>query len=128
MGREQTASPVEEYEVDQYDAVSSSIDHLVPQTDDPSTPCFTFRAILIGSIFATGLSVATAVWAFRTNGTMTASGATFAVVASYPIGVLAQKLIPKHSFWNPGPFSVKEHALIFIITSSCSVPYGMENV
>ncbi|KAJ3236482.1 hypothetical protein HDU78_004633 [Chytriomyces hyalinus] len=115
-------------EVEAGDAVSSSIAYLVPKSDDPDTPAFTFRAILIGSLFALGLTVAMSVWAFRTNASMATSGATFAVVASYPMGVLAHRLLPPHPFWNPGPFSVKEHVLIFIITHSCSVPYGMENV
>ncbi|KAI8610193.1 OPT oligopeptide transporter protein-domain-containing protein [Chytriomyces sp. MP71] len=112
---------------DSTDAVSSSINYLVPKWDDPATPAFTFRAVLIGSLFALGLTIAMAVWAFRTNASL-ASSATFAVVASYPIGVALHKFLPHHPFWNPGPFSVKEHVLIFIITHSCSVPYGMENV
>ncbi|KAI8840343.1 OPT oligopeptide transporter protein-domain-containing protein [Chytriomyces cf. hyalinus JEL632] len=116
-----------EAEAEAGDAVSSSIAYLVPKSDDPDTPAFTFRAILIGSLFALGLTVAMSVWAFRTNASM-ATSATFAVVASYPMGVLAHRLLPPHPFWNPGPFSVKEHVLIFIITHSCSVPYGMENV
>ncbi|KAJ3029071.1 UNVERIFIED_CONTAM: hypothetical protein HDU68_000198 [Siphonaria sp. JEL0065] len=54
--------------------------------------------------------------------------ATFAVVASYPLGLLWHKFIPKHKFWNPGKFTVKEHVLVYIITHASSVPYGMENV
>ncbi|ORY48040.1 OPT superfamily oligopeptide transporter [Rhizoclosmatium globosum] len=115
-------------ELDSQDAIASSVEHLVPLKDDPCTSAFTFRAVLLGCLFGLGLSAANAVWAFRTNASITTSGATFAVVASYPLGLLWHRIFPKHAFWNPGPFNVKEHVVIYVLTHASSVPYGMENV
>ncbi|KAI9352923.1 OPT oligopeptide transporter protein-domain-containing protein [Obelidium mucronatum] len=114
--------------LDAQDAIASSIEHIVPKTDDPRTPAFTFRAIFLGCLFGIGLSLANSVWAFRTNASISTSGATFAVVASYPLGLLWHRFVPAHSFWNPGRFSVKEHVVIYVLTHASSVPYGMENV
>ncbi|KAJ3023020.1 UNVERIFIED_CONTAM: hypothetical protein HDU68_008829 [Siphonaria sp. JEL0065] len=111
-----------------HDAISSSIEFIVPKTDDPDTPALTFRAMALGFCFGAFLSLANSMWAFRTNANIAATGATFAVVASYPLGLLWHKFIPKHKFWNPGKFTVKEHVLVYIITHASSVPYGMENV
>ncbi|KAJ3065822.1 hypothetical protein HDU98_010820, partial [Podochytrium sp. JEL0797] len=113
---------------DPNDAIASSVDYITPLADDPETPAFTFRALLLGCLFGIGLSLANSVWAFRTNASITTSGATFAVVGSYPLGLLWHKYVPHHKFWNPSKFSVKEHVLIYVITHASSVPYGMENV
>ncbi|KAI9352922.1 OPT oligopeptide transporter protein-domain-containing protein [Obelidium mucronatum] len=95
------------------DAVASSIEYIVPQADDPDTPALTFRALLLGFCFGAFLSLANSMWAFRTNANIAATGATFAVVASYPLGLLWHRFVPAHPFWNPGKFSVKEHVLVF---------------
>ncbi|KAJ3029070.1 UNVERIFIED_CONTAM: hypothetical protein HDU68_000197 [Siphonaria sp. JEL0065] len=114
--------------LDAQDAISSSIEHIVPKTDDPNTPAFTFRALFLGCLFGIGLSLANSVWAFRTNASISTSGATFAVVASYPLGILWSRMLRPHPFWNPGKFSIKEHVVIYVLTHASSVPYGMENV
>ncbi|KAI9352924.1 OPT oligopeptide transporter protein-domain-containing protein [Obelidium mucronatum] len=51
-----------------------------------------------------------------------------AVIVSYPIGVLWHKMFRPHVFWNPGPYSVKEHVIVYTMAHASSVPYGMENV
>ncbi|KAJ3291619.1 hypothetical protein HDU79_002189 [Rhizoclosmatium sp. JEL0117] len=33
---------------------------------------------------------------------------------TYPLGLLWHRIFPKHAFWNPGPFNVKEHVVIYI--------------
>jgi hypothetical protein len=49
---------------------------------------------------------------------------------SYPMGMLMARVIPKHmKFFNPGPFSIKEHVITYIIASSAGgKPYGVDNV
>ena len=47
---------------------------------------------------------------FRTN--PVGLPATVAVLLSYPMGVAWATFLPRHSFLNPGPFSIKEHVLI----------------
>ncbi|KAJ3385316.1 hypothetical protein HDU84_002314 [Entophlyctis sp. JEL0112] len=140
-----SAGPMDFGDIDSNDAVASSLEFIVPKTDDPNIPALTIRAIVLGCIFGTILSIVNATWAFRTNSSITQNGAIFAVVAGYPCGLLWHKFVPKHRFWNPAPFSVKEHALIcnstfpFYVTPSqhlttdliahaSSTPYGMENV
>ncbi|KAJ9062726.1 hypothetical protein DSO57_1007896 [Entomophthora muscae] len=56
------------------------------------------------------------------------------MVVTYPAGKLLELILPKHRFrlgsWrfflNPGPFNLKEHALIMIFTNSAANwPYGI---
>ncbi|ORY45728.1 OPT superfamily oligopeptide transporter [Rhizoclosmatium globosum] len=80
--------------------VEERIDFIVPQTDDPSTPAFTFRSVLLANI---------------------------ALILSYPMGLFLAAVLPSGAL-NPGPFSMKEHVLIYIMASCAGVPYGIENV
>ena len=46
----------------------------------------------------------------------------------YPIGILMAKVIP-HGIFNPGPFTIKEHALLTVLASAAGgVAYGIDNV
>ncbi|KAJ3409403.1 hypothetical protein HDV05_004461 [Chytridiales sp. JEL 0842] len=105
--------------------VQTYVDFIVPKTDDPSTPAFTVRAVVIGTLWGVVLSILSAVMAFRTNGFTVSPN--IAALLAYPMGILWSKL-PYHPFWNPGPFSIKEHVLIYIMASSSSVAYGIDNV
>lgn len=40
-----------------------------------------------------------------------------AQLLSYPLGVGMHKILPHHWFINPGPFNIKEHALIVIMAN-----------
>ena len=54
--------------------------------------------------------------------------ATVAVLLSYPMGIFMAKTLPR-GFFNPGPFSVKEHVLIYIIANAgAGLAYGVDNV
>ncbi|KAI8607487.1 OPT oligopeptide transporter protein-domain-containing protein [Chytriomyces sp. MP71] len=110
---------------DDINDVLSRINFIAPQTDEPSTPAFTLRSVTIGTIFCILLSFANTALSFRSNAF--SIGANIAVIVAYPIG-LAWAALPKHRFFNPGPFTMKEHVIIFILASSGGVPYGIDNV
>ncbi|KAI9326908.1 OPT oligopeptide transporter protein-domain-containing protein, partial [Obelidium mucronatum] len=97
----------------------------VPQTDDPTTMAFTVRAVLIGTFWSMLISVANTVFSFRSN--VLAIGADIATILSYPMGAAWARFIPI-GILNPGPFTLKEHALIYIMASCSTTPYGIENV
>jgi len=107
---------------------------VVPRTDDPTTPAFTVRAVLLGFLFGSILTGFNVVMSFRT---VAISISTFAaVLLSYPLGHGLAAVLPDVRFnlfgvensLNPGPFSMKEHVLIYVMAASSSLPYGMENL
>ncbi|KAI8903159.1 OPT oligopeptide transporter protein-domain-containing protein [Gorgonomyces haynaldii] len=115
-------------DTEEYDALVAEeyTKAITPQTDDPNTPTFTFRAIFLGILWAVFLAVANVLFSFRTNSFIIPTG--LAQLLSYPMGVFLAWILPK-GFLNPGPFSVKEHVLIFIIAGSAGgLPYGVDNV
>ncbi|KAJ3127217.1 hypothetical protein HK100_009876 [Physocladia obscura] len=96
-------------------------------TDDPSTPTFTVRAFTIGFFWCFFLSIVNTLLSFRTNSF--GIGANVALILSYPIGLVWAALLPKGSIINPGPFNVKEHALIYVFASTgTGIPYGIDNI
>jgi len=99
---------------------------IVPMTDDPSVPQFSFRVIVLGLFWCILYSIANMILTFRTN--PFAIETSVSILLSYPAGNLMAKYLPK-GFMNPGPFSVKEHVLISIIASAGGAgAYGMDNV
>jgi OPT family small oligopeptide transporter len=81
--------------------------------------------MVIGTFWGLILSAINAALQFRTN--PFSVNATIAVLLSYPVGKL-WAMLPHHKFFNPGPFSMKEHVLIFIIANSAGAAYGLDNV
>ncbi|KAI8903204.1 OPT oligopeptide transporter protein-domain-containing protein [Gorgonomyces haynaldii] len=115
-------------DTEEYDAMVADeyTKALTPQTDDPNTPAFTFRAVFLGCLWAVFLATANVLFSFRTNSFVIPTG--LAQLLSYPMGVFLAWILPK-GFLNPGPFSIKEHVLIFIIAGSAGgLPYGVDNV
>ncbi|KAJ3310399.1 hypothetical protein HDV04_005057 [Boothiomyces sp. JEL0838] len=99
--------------------------------DDPSTPAFTFRVVLLGCIWAVFYGVSNALFSFRSN-FFTIPNA-LSILLSYPIGVFFAAVLPDVEIagikLNPGPFTVKEHALISIIANAAGgLPTGVDNV
>ncbi|KAJ3028853.1 UNVERIFIED_CONTAM: hypothetical protein HDU68_000726, partial [Siphonaria sp. JEL0065] len=115
----------DDVELEDIKEIEERIDFIVPQTDDPNTPAFTFRSIFIGTIWCVLLSFANTALSFRTNAFSV--GANIALILSYPMGLFLAAILPS-GFLNPGPFSLKEHVLIYIIASCSYQPYGIENV
>ncbi|KAJ3062350.1 hypothetical protein HDU98_001777, partial [Podochytrium sp. JEL0797] len=109
--------------------ILARIEFIVPQTDDPNMPCFTWRVIFIGTLWNVLLSFVGTVLSFRTNAFSIPT--SIAVILSYPMGRFLAAAIPKSAgeFWNPGPFSMKEHVLIYVIANTgAGTPYGLDNV
>jgi uncharacterized integral membrane protein len=59
---------------------------ITPQTDDPSTPAFTVRAVFLGCIWAVFLACCNVLFSFRTNSFSIPTG--LAQLLSYPMGIL----------------------------------------
>ncbi|KAF9951058.1 hypothetical protein BGZ70_001132, partial [Mortierella alpina] len=102
---------------------------VVPNTDDPSLPCMTFRFWVMGltSIFSLSFinqrSEPTDPGFFRESPMVV--GALVVQLISYPAGQFMARVLPSRKFHlfgstfslNPGPFNVKEHVLITILAS-----------
>ncbi|KAI9203608.1 OPT oligopeptide transporter protein-domain-containing protein [Polychytrium aggregatum] len=107
---------------------------VVPQTDDPSVPALTVRAVFLGLFWSVLLCGMNGILMFRTNA-ITLSNYV-GILLSYPMGLALAKVLPSVTFkicgypipLNPGPFSIKEHALIYVMTASAALPYGIDNV
>ncbi|KAI9351104.1 OPT oligopeptide transporter protein-domain-containing protein [Zopfochytrium polystomum] len=114
-----------------YDEVYDIVDAVVPRTDDPTIPAFTFRVLVLGFAFALVLASVNTLFTFRTN---TFSLNPFiGVLLSYPLGHLLARVLPTTRILgltlNPGRFTHKEHALIFIFCSTASGPaYALYNI
>lgn len=100
----------------------------VPITDDPTQPALTFRTWVIGLASCVILSFVNQFFGYRTNPLFVSS--VSAQIVSLPIGKLMAATLPKTQYkvpftkWffslNPGPFNMKEHALITIFASAGS--------
>ena len=99
-------------------------------TDDPTMPCLTFRAMVIGTIFAGAGSFIDSLFAFRQPPITV--GATVGQLLAYPLGKGMATILPTRTFrmfghefsLNPGPFNRKEHMLITLMCNvSMTSPY-----
>ncbi|RZC27453.1 Oligopeptide transporter 1 isoform B [Glycine soja] len=100
----------------------------VPTTDDPTQAALTFRTWTLGLASCIILSFVNQFFGYRTNPLSISS--VSAQIVSLPVGKLMAATLPtkpirvpltKWSFsLNPGPFNVKEHALITIFASAGS--------
>lgn len=100
----------------------------VPTTDDPTQPALTFRTWTLGLASCIILSFVNQFFGYRTNPLYISS--VSAQILSLPVGKLMAATLPtkpirvpltKWSFsLNPGPFNLKEHALITIFASAGS--------
>ncbi|KAI9845025.1 MAG: hypothetical protein M1838_001929 [Thelocarpon superellum] len=90
--------------------------------DDPTLNPWTFRMWFLGIGLGLFGSVLATIYYFKPQ-TLSVS-VIFLAVISYVIGMLMEKLIPKHGWvgrwFNPHPFNQKEHAAIVIMASSAS--------
>ncbi|KAG0240841.1 hypothetical protein BGW41_006596 [Actinomortierella wolfii] len=108
---EEDDSPIEEVRI------------TVPNTDDTSAPCNTFRMWFLGLAFAAAVSFVNQFFYMR----QTSVTIGYAVVAllSLPVGHFMARVLPTRQYslfgfqftLNPGPFSIKEHVLIGTMTS-----------
>ncbi|CEG68106.1 Putative OPT family small oligopeptide transporter [Rhizopus microsporus] len=98
---------------------------VVPNTDDPDLPVYTFRVVFLGLIFTCFLAFVNQFFFYRDNPMVV--GALVVQLISFPIAKFMEKIIPKSKFFNPGPFNVKEHVLI-VVMANCSyqTAYAMD--
>ncbi|KAI8831018.1 OPT oligopeptide transporter protein-domain-containing protein [Chytriomyces cf. hyalinus JEL632] len=117
----------EEQEKDTYiDEIYQIIDSVVPRTDRPKLPALTFRVWLLGLLFGTLFCIGNTIFTFRTN--VTVLPAVIPVLMAYPCGRFLARVLPR-GILNPGRFNHKEHALIYVISSTMSsTPYALNNV
>ncbi|KAI8387267.1 OPT family small oligopeptide transporter [Blakeslea trispora] len=114
-----TATYIEE------DSPIEEVRAVVPNTDDPTLPVYTFRMWFLGIIFSCLLSFVNQFFWYRRNA-MTLSPLVVQLI-SFPIGKFLEKVIPKSRFFNPGPFNMKEHVLITAMANCCySTAYAID--
>ncbi|KAF9409469.1 hypothetical protein BGZ94_001943, partial [Podila epigama] len=99
---------------------------IVPTTDDPKMPTNTFRMWFLSLFFTLLVSFVNQFFYLRQNPV----SITYTVVSlvSLPIGNFLARVLPTRQFhffghrwsFNPGPFNIKEHALIGTAVACCS--------
>ncbi|PWN48094.1 hypothetical protein IE53DRAFT_212756 [Violaceomyces palustris] len=100
------------------------IRQVVPETDDPDLPSLTWRALVIGTVFCVIGAAISQLFFYKSNSPSFSS--YFVILVTLPLGKwLARRLpdrrigIGRLSFeLNPGPFSIKEHLLVAVLSSS----------
>ncbi|KAM7269914.1 hypothetical protein ACFE04_029128 [Oxalis oulophora] len=98
----------------------------VPITDDPTLPCLTFRTWVLGIITCAVLAFLNQFFTYRQNQIYITS--VSAQILVLPLGKFMAATLPRREIripgtnWsfscNPGPFNLKEHALITIFANA----------
>ncbi|CAF0967771.1 unnamed protein product [Adineta steineri] len=91
----------------------------VPNHDDPTVLCLTFRSVFIGIILIFVKAITDQLFALRTLPLSLDIG--IIILLSFMIGKFLEKILPEKLFnmtVNPKPFSVKEHTLAVIMAMS----------
>lgn len=105
---------------------------VVPETDDPTLPVMTFRAVFLGISTCTVLIVLNTFFAFRTQ-PLTIAPILMQIII-LPLGKLMASTLPTREYnlplmnWkitlNPGPFNMKEHVIATIFANCGFSPGG----
>ncbi|KAG8961167.1 hypothetical protein FRC05_006279 [Tulasnella sp. 425] len=107
----------------------------VSNTDDPDMPCLTFRMWAVGLTLCLIMNAANMYLYLRSPSPYITAPST--VIVGYAGGKLLAATLPIRSWniagyefsLNPGPFNIKEHALIYMLAgitiSTSPTPYGM---
>ncbi|KAH6896503.1 OPT family small oligopeptide transporter [Thelonectria olida] len=98
----------------------------VSPTDDPDMPINTIRAWTIGGVMCTIVAACNILLGLRYSPITIQS--TVVQLVSYPLGMGWEKFVPDYRFklfghemsLNPGPFNVKEHTIITMMTAAGS--------
>lgn len=103
---------------------------VVDNHDDPTMPCSTIRAWVLGIFFSAAIAFINGFFEIRQPAIYVTSNVP--QLLAFPVGKLMEKTLPdigitlfgiRHSL-NPGPFNKKEHMLITIMASIAkSTPY-----
>ncbi|CAO1630872.1 unnamed protein product [Sympodiomycopsis kandeliae] len=105
------------------DSIYPEVRAAVANVDDPDMPVNTFRAWFLGLVFVILLSGVNQLLYFRYP-SVTITGLVVQLVC-YPFGKALEKILPRRAFktpfgkfsLNPGPFNIKEHAVISIMAT-----------
>ncbi|KAF7307796.1 OPT oligopeptide transporter [Mycena kentingensis (nom. inval.)] len=96
--------------------------------DDPELPSVTFRSLFLGIGLSAFASVLATIYTFKPQNASVSQ--LFCLIIAYVLGTAMHSVIPSHGFWrylNPGPFNIKEHTFIVIMSGTASnVAVGME--
>ncbi|KAJ7164028.1 OPT oligopeptide transporter [Mycena crocata] len=96
--------------------------------DDPSLPAVTFRSVFLGIGLSAFASVLATIYTFKPQNATVSQ--LFCLIIAYVLGTAMHSVIPSHGKWrylNPGPFNIKEHTAIVIMSGTASnVAVGME--
>ncbi|CAG8611570.1 2560_t:CDS:2 [Paraglomus brasilianum] len=112
-----------------------SVRATVSMNDDKSLPCMTFRYWVLSTL-TTVFGAALSQYYYFTTMPMTVS-VFIAQLVSYPLGVAMARYLPQKEIklfgmkftLNPGPFNVKEHAVIGVTASAASYyPYAIHAI
>jgi OPT family oligopeptide transporter len=102
----------------------------VSNKDDPEMLCLTIRSVFIGILLTCIMAFTYQFFAFRTSPMDLNIGSV--ILIAYMFGKLLSKILPEKLFkipLNPGPFTVKELALITIMATSGSFTlYAIEAI
>ncbi|KAJ7116417.1 OPT oligopeptide transporter [Mycena epipterygia] len=101
---------------------------IISTHDDPSLPSITFRSIFLGIGLSAFASVNATIYTFKPQNATVSQ--LFCLIIAYVLGTAMHSIIPSHGHWrylNPGPFNIKEHTAIVIMSGTASnVATGME--
>ncbi|KAF8942795.1 hypothetical protein BGZ47_006117 [Haplosporangium gracile] len=114
-------------ELDPENSTIEAVRLVVPLTDDPTLVALTFYFWVLSFFFAALASIVNQYYYFRTS--RGGFPLYFVNLTSYVLGVALAKILPQGSIaiyghtmsLNPGPFNIKEHALIGIAVSTASI-------
>ncbi|KAN0078386.1 OPT oligopeptide transporter domain containing protein [Tylopilus felleus] len=125
------ALPIEDFDdpnIDREEALAGIIEDdspypevrsAVANTDDPSIPCGTFRAWVLGIIWAIIVPGLNQFFYFRYPSVTVTNNV--AQLLSFPMGRLWARVVPNWKIFgvsiNPGPFTMKEHVLVTIMAT-----------
>ncbi|KAI9357610.1 OPT oligopeptide transporter protein-domain-containing protein [Zopfochytrium polystomum] len=129
---EKAADNVDPESGEYLDEIYDIVDAVVPRTDDPTLPAFTFRVIILGLGFNLLLAFVNTLFMFRTN--YFSLNPFIGVLIAYPLGIFMSWVLPTTKFLggltlNPGKFNHKEHALIYVACSCAASPaYALYNI
>ncbi|KAF8260559.1 OPT oligopeptide transporter protein-domain-containing protein [Lactarius quietus] len=102
----------------------------VSNTDDPMMPASTLRAWVLGIIGAVLVAGINQFFFFRYP-TVAIEG-YIPLLVSFPIGKLWERYVPNMTLFgvelNPGPFTIKEHVIITIMSSVANISAYANNI
>ncbi|KAI8391718.1 OPT family small oligopeptide transporter [Radiomyces spectabilis] len=94
------------------------VNELASLEDDPTLPCLTVRALVVGSLLACLSASVYQLMLFKPVGLPLTN--TFMLMVAYVVCHAWARLLPSGGWLNPGPFNVKEHTCIYVLVSSAN--------